>query len=283
MRVIYLDEIFLINFFADYLLLLATAKIAGVTVKRKYMLLAAIIGGAYSVTAQFSEFTFVTSAVYKIASAVIMAIIVFGRRKSFFRILLIFLAVSAAFAGAVMGVSLFGGSIYGKLSGPVTFEVFALSFAVCWFVFSFAFNRAAHLRTVGCIYRMDVFSGDKKTSFSALGDTGNTLTDPMTGEGITICQVCDVEELFDKEHRKTLKRLPELGEARVFELLKDEGEKLHLFLVPYKTVGKKNGMLIAFRPSEIYKNGKKMSGGLIGIVPDGITEGRGYSAITSAE
>jgi len=196
---------------------------------------------------------------------------------------MIFLAVSAAFAGAVMGASLFGGMPYGNTAEPVKFEIFVFSFAACWFVFSVFFRQAVKHRADGNVCSMEVRMSGRIISFSALTDTGNSLADPMTGESVTICSINDAAELFDKKQKEILKKLSGFEETEIFQMLKRSGGEVPFFLIPYKTVGKSSGLLIAFRPDEIYKNGKKTPGGLIGIVPKGIVEGKGYSAVTGVK
>ena len=46
--VVYLDSVFLLNGLMDYLLLLAAARLAGLGLKRRRYLLAAMFGGAYA-------------------------------------------------------------------------------------------------------------------------------------------------------------------------------------------------------------------------------------------
>ena len=49
MTVIYTDSVFFLNMLMDYLLFLATARLAGVPLHRKRYFLAAFLGGSYAV------------------------------------------------------------------------------------------------------------------------------------------------------------------------------------------------------------------------------------------
>ena len=48
MTVVYLDSVFTLNTLMDYLLCLATARLAGIPLRRGRYLLAALAGGAYA-------------------------------------------------------------------------------------------------------------------------------------------------------------------------------------------------------------------------------------------
>jgi len=280
MRVIYPDEVFFINFAADWLLLTATAHLAGVSVKRRRVAPAALFGGLYAVAVQFTELGFAATTLFKLAAAVTMALIVFGGQRHLLRLTLLFLAVSAAFAGAVMAASLLGAP-GGGMTEPVSFGVFFVSFAVCWAVFSLVFRQMAKHRTTGTLCAMTVREGAKTVAFAALVDTGNGLTDPMTGEGVTVCRVGDMEGLFPERVRTLLRRSGTAGAAETFRALRGAG-MTRFFLVPYATLGQREGLMLAFRPEEIRKNGRPC-GGLIGLVPDAMIDGKGYAAVTGGE
>ena len=51
MTVIYLDELFLLNFVVDYLLLLAAGRLSGEVLRRGWLALGAAIGAAYAAAA----------------------------------------------------------------------------------------------------------------------------------------------------------------------------------------------------------------------------------------
>ena len=145
MQVVYMDTLFLINFVVDYLTLLLTAKICSVSIPRLRIALGALAGGVYSGMPVFEMFRFLADPIIKIAAGILIALLVFGGQRKFFRICLAFFAVSAAFGGAVLAVSLLGGTelTAGGLYVPVNFKVLALSFALSYAVFSLIFKRAA--------------------------------------------------------------------------------------------------------------------------------------------
>ena len=49
MTVVYIDSVFVLNTLMDYLLCLVTARLAGIPLRRRRYLLAALAGGGYAV------------------------------------------------------------------------------------------------------------------------------------------------------------------------------------------------------------------------------------------
>ncbi|MGM9522356.1 MAG: sigma-E processing peptidase SpoIIGA [Oscillospiraceae bacterium] len=281
MYVIYADELFLENLLIDYILLILTAKLSGTPVRRLRVLAAALIGAAYSALTLISGLGFVTSAVFKLAVGVIMVMVVFGGSRRFIRICLIFFALSAAFAGAVMAALLMsGGGIYDLSFGHVTFGVLCLSFSICYCVFTLVFRRIVKHSATGEITQVVIENGGRRVKVAALVDTGNALVDPISGGAVTVCSLESICELFDEPTLRILRSAK--GPTEIMEQLGSRSGGIRFCLVPYSAVGTKSGMLLAFRPESVIRGGKRQKGGMIAIAPEGIAEGNGYSALTNA-
>ena len=75
MTVVYIDSVFLLNGLMDYLLLLATARLAGIPLRRRRYLLAALTGGLYAAAVFFPGCGFLASGPVKLAAGVLLALI----------------------------------------------------------------------------------------------------------------------------------------------------------------------------------------------------------------
>ncbi|MFR4973109.1 MAG: sigma-E processing peptidase SpoIIGA [Butyricicoccus pullicaecorum] len=103
--VIYLDVLAAVNLAMDYLLLLATARIAGVFVPRMRLLIGAAVGAAYAVCAVLPATTFLQNGLCELAAGVGMVALVFAPCKGrLVRVSVVFGLVSCACAGAVMAL-----------------------------------------------------------------------------------------------------------------------------------------------------------------------------------
>lgn len=75
MTVIYTDSVFFLNMLMDYLLFLATARLAGVPLHRKRYFLAAFLGGSYAVACFLPGAGFLCHTAVKAASGILLGLV----------------------------------------------------------------------------------------------------------------------------------------------------------------------------------------------------------------
>lgn len=227
MDVIYLDSLFGLNLLIDYCLVLASARVCGVVLRRWRYALAALIGALYAALMVLPGFGWLANGMMKLALGAAMALIAFGGEAHLVRCTVVFFAVSAAFGGAVYAASMLAGVSPG--SGTlvtVSGRVLALSFAACYAAVSLVFRRRAkaadrEVRTV------TVTLSGRSVTLRALRDSGNDLHDPVSGLPAAVVERAAV--------------LPECA-GRVV-------------LLPYRAVGVTGALLPAFRPDSVKIDG----------------------------
>ena len=181
MDVIYLDSLFGLNLLIDYCLVLVSARVCGVVLRRWRYALAALIGALYAALMVLPGFGWLANGMMKLALGAAMALIAFGGEAHLVRCTVVFFAVSAAFGGAVYAASMLAGVSPG--SGAlvtVSGRVLALSFAACYAAVSLVFRRRVRaadreVRTV------TVTLAGRSVTLRALRDSGNDLHDPVSG------------------------------------------------------------------------------------------------------
>ncbi len=99
MTVIYVDTLFLLNAMVDYLLLLASARLAGEPLARLRFLLGAALGGLYAVAIFLPGLSFLARPPCRLAAAVLMVLAAFWKSRRLLRQVVIFFALSCAFGG----------------------------------------------------------------------------------------------------------------------------------------------------------------------------------------
>ncbi len=276
LTVIYADELFLENLVVDYALFLMTAKTTGTPLRRWRALLASALGGAYALAAALTGLEFLPGAAFKLTAGVLMAMLVFGGGERFLRLCLTYFALSAAFAGAVMAFVLLGG---GALEpGCVSFRGLMASLALCWAVTALFFRGAARRHVSGELSELTVKLGARRVTFTALADTGNALEDPLSGQPVTVCSLEALSPLFDRDTVRILRDTPDPVEA--LPLLR--GRSPAFRLMPYRSVGASEGLLLVFRPEELWRDGRRLKDGLIAVSVAGLVPGKGYAALTNA-
>lgn len=186
---IYLDSLFALNAVIDYFLLLCSARAAGAVLRRWRLALAALLGGAWAVACVLPGMGFLTYAPMKLVPAVFMALIAFGGERRLWRCLVIFLAVSAAFGGAVWAASMLTGTdaYGGQVYVPVSMRVLVLSFALCYAAVSLVFRRIGK-RAEREILPLVVTLGGKSVALRALRDTATAL-DPVSGRAAAVAEL----------------------------------------------------------------------------------------------
>lgn len=276
MKTVYVDEMFLLNLIINYFVLLATAKLCALPLKRVRFAISAAVGALYSVSLLFEAFGFLASPILKLALGFLMTIIAFGVDIKLLKPYLAFLAVSAAFGGAVYAASIFAGkNIRDGFYINASMRVLALSFALCYLVLTLVFKRfgksyAREIRSV------KVSLCGISTEFKALRDTGNELYDPLSGLPVMVLDVATAGKLLPEHLIASLKTgVPEFIEA----VSTEEAYRAKFRLVPYSAVGVKIALLPVFRPDGLWVDGKENKNTLVGISPTILCNNSEFSAV----
>lgn len=268
---VYLDQAFLLNALVDYFLLLAAARLAGETLYRGRMGLSAGLGGLYAAMTYLPGWGFLTHPLCKLASAVGMTLLAFGRSRRLLRVSLVFFGVSAAFAGGVLALQLFAGG------GPVLdLKTVLLSAAVCYALVPLVFHRT--VRHAGQELAVaELRLGERSCRVTALVDTGNTLTDPHTGRPVMVCEGEKVAGLFPEGERPTAAELMDPVGA-----LERRREERRWRLLPYRAVGVDHGLLLAVKTDGARVGREDYGPILVALSPTPVSDGGGYSALIGA-
>ncbi len=276
MKTIYADEMFLLNLIINYFIILATAKLCALPLKRLRFALSAVVGAIYSVSLLFPPLQFLVSPILKLALGFLMTVIAFGVEGKLIKPFLAFLAVSAAFGGAAYAASLLAGqNLGGGLYINASMRVLLLSFAVCYFVLTFVFKRFTK-RGSREIRSVKVALCGRMAEFKALHDTGNELYDPLSGLPVMVMGVNEARKLLPERLLDALK----VGVPEFIQALGDENVLCARFrLVPYSAVGVKMALLPVFRPDALFIDGVEEKNALVGFCPTVLCGNSEYSAV----
>ena len=285
MTVIYVDTLFLLNALVDYLLLLAAARLAGEPLRRLRFALGAALGGLYAVAIFLPGLAFLAHPLCRIASAALMLLAAYGGSRRLLRQGLLFVALTCAFGGGVVAIGLLGGTGLslgnGVFYSALDLKIVLLSAAVCYGVLTLAFQRLArHSADDGGLVDIKLKLADRSAALTALVDTGNTLTDPVSGRPVVVVEGERAGPLFPQEHRPTAADLadPAAALARL-----GTGEWRGRFrLLPYRSVGVDRGLLLAVRLDELELDGQGRGPVLAALSPNPVSDGGGYQALIGA-
>ncbi len=271
-----MDDMFLLNLVINYLLLVATAKLCALPLKRGRFALAAALGAAYSVALLLPSMGFLSSPVIKLSLGAVMILISFGSNKSLLKPYLAFLCVSAACAGAVIAVSLLTGTPAenGYYIGA-SMKTLILTFAAAYFVLTLVFSRITKRRSREVLTASIVLCS-KTHNFTALRDTGNELFDPISRLPVMVMGLDAATALLPSDCLAALY----LGASDFIQSLSTYPElKSRFRLVPYSAIGTKSGLLPVFRPDSLTINDKETKNLLVGLSPINLSPDNEFSAI----
>ena len=282
MTVIYLDELFLLNFVVDYLLLLAAGRLCGEVLRRGWLALGAAVGAGYAAAAFLPGLGFLLHPLCKLAAAVLALLAGYGRSRHLLRVGLVFFAVSAAFGGGIFALQLLGGQGLtlrsGILYSAMDLRLILLSAAGCYVLISLVLQRTArHTAARRELAPVLLTLEGRRVALTALVDTGNTLTDPATGRPVMVAEVEKVAGLFPAGQAPSGEELRCPVDA--LERLGRQGWQGRCRLLPYRAVGVECGMLLALRLDGAKVGTEDYGRLLLALSPTPLTDGGGYSAL----
>ena len=285
MTVIYVDTLFLLNAAVDYLLLLASARLAGEPLARLRFLLGALLGGLYAVSLFLPGLSFLARPPCRLAAAVLMVLAAFWRSRRLLRQVVIFLALSCAFGGGVLALGLLGGRgltlSNGVLCSGMDLKIVLLSAAGCYGALTLIFQRTGrHTAPSGELRPVRLTLGERQVSLTALVDTGNTLTDPATGRPVLVAEADCVEELLPPGIRPSPADLRD--PAGALGRLEDPWRR-RFRLLPYRSVGVDRGLLLAVRVDQVRVGEEDRGPMLAALSPTPVSDGGGYRALLGAD
>lgn len=255
MPVIYLDVLFGVNYLINFSLLMATGIISSQKIVWWRTLLGAFVGTLYCLVILFPKLLFMQVLFIKILVSFLMVWISYrGNIKSILKLLGLFYIVSFAFAGIVLGtVFLQGGQIV-QQNGIFYFKLPFVLLLCSMFIGGILLFRVGRAiiqkRSLKDLYATVLIGcSGKHVVLSGFIDTGNGLTEPLSGLPVMIASKKSLEPLFGREK---LNRLICLND-----------DTLKLFLLPCSTVAD-SGMITAFMPDSLSINGVEKRG-LVGI------------------
>ena len=116
MTVVYLDRVVLLNLAVDYLLLLATARLAGLPLRRRRLGLCAALGAAYAAAVFLPGCRELAHPLCRLAAGTAMCRLAWRRERHPWRLTALFFLLSGALAGLLLAMGLAAGSPEALLS-----------------------------------------------------------------------------------------------------------------------------------------------------------------------
>lgn len=211
MQVVYADSFLCFNALADYLLLHLTAAFAGLRVRRKRLILAALLGAVYALSALVWRGLWLLPPM-KLLISFFMVRLAFGKAPLLLRRWLFFLLVSAAFSGFTVMLRNFAGAE----GVPFSFAVFAVTAVFAYALLSFSFRGSGEAILRREIIRTQISLEGKTLTLHTLLDSGCSLKD-KDGKRVLIAEKSALAELpYEPTEQVRFESLGGGGELKAF-------------------------------------------------------------------
>jgi len=242
LTVIYADTFFIINFAADYLILIVSSGLFGRKIKVARAVFASSLGSLYAIAATYFCIGKVIGILLNIIVSVVMCRICTGKCtfKTLFRYLCTFYIVSFISGGVLTALSNLLVSVSSRVDRSVPFPVLLLVSSAMCFVFMFTGKKlASGFRATKIEAEIRMNGVTEKVCLVC--DTGNVAVDPYNGKYVIIVRKKCLDRMLCSENVSIEKAL-ENGY---------EQNSVKLRLIPIKTaVGE--GLMTAFSPEKLF-------------------------------
>ena len=181
---VYIDELLLVNFITDYLLLRLAGHFSRKRLCRWRVALGAAAGAVYAAVCALTRAEWPVWLPVKLAVGVGMCAVGFGPGRGFMRTVGWFFLFSAALGGGVWALSVFSGGRLGYLRGAVYFTLPAWKLLILagalWGLFELLARLPGAKTAGGAVYRKaELFCGGGRAEVKVLVDSGCFLRGVM--------------------------------------------------------------------------------------------------------
>lgn len=235
---IYLDLVFLLNFFFDFILLYATSKVLKNIVKLRRLLLGSLVAST-SIFLLFIELNSLSLFFLKLIISIFIILVTFGKRN-FLKNISYFYLISIILGGALYLLNIsFNYKNKGILfiNNGLSINLVLTIIVSPIIIFSYAKEVILYKNTYGNIYEVLIKINGQKYKLKGMIDTGNQLVDPYKKRCVILVN----------------NNIDIIGEDFVF--------------VPYKALNT-NGIIKCFKPNSVVVGNKEFSNCLIGVSKD---------------
>lgn len=203
--VVYIDVLFCLNAIGTLFQLLAAGSLCRRPMRTWRTVLSSVLGGGGAVLVFFLPPAVPLQIAAQLCGACLLCLLCFGRcpPRTWFKLVGVFLLVGAAYAGCAAAVwYLLEPAALVMQNGVIYFELspFVLigATAGCYLLLSLI-SRLCRRQPQQTPRLLELTRGARTVSVRALLDTGNTLVEPISGDGVIVVSAQAVSPLFGAE------------------------------------------------------------------------------------
>jgi stage II sporulation protein GA (sporulation sigma-E factor processing peptidase) len=254
---VYADVLFAVNFTMDGIILWTVAKLTRQRVKLLRLALGALaMALPYCILVLAAPYNTVISLTASVVMLTLGLVIALKPRKFKKLLLQVSLGYIASFAIGGLGLALFYLTDLPFLAYTVMETLSWKLVAVCVIGSYAAVKVIVRLTEYIAVKRQMLTSvsvrvGDCNTAFEALVDTGHTLYDPISNSPVIIAEFEQVKHFLPEKLQTLFNEKNENDLSLLIQSSDGGGFAGRLRMIPFKSLGRANGMLIGFKPDYV--------------------------------
>lgn len=256
---VYAEYLLIENTIINYIILYVTKKITRTETSKLRLFLAALTGSVYTLVAFFPSLQFLVKFSIKFSISILIIIIAFNpeRLNLFFKQIAAFYMVSFAFAGAIIGIFyILTNNInltafsFKDSDELIKFLMIGIGVSTLLIKYTLKFYQT-RVTKENYLTSMIIGLNNREVELTALIDTGNSLREPISQRPVIIAEYNALEDILPSLVRDMYIEEKELDLNFMVEVMEEIGDDIKLRLIPFKSIGNENGILIGFKPDSI--------------------------------
>ena len=281
--VVYVDIIFIENLIMNYAILYTTFLVKRVKVSKIRILISSIIGAIYSIIIFVPKIEKINNIITKIIISLLMIRIIHKEKKikEFIELVLMFYLISFTIGGLTFAISFLKKGQIHSYNNSLIIEFPVISSIIGLFIGTFliknVFKNMKHLiKKDDIFYQLEIYIEKKKSSINAILDTGNMLKDPITKAPVIIVNKNSIKNILPQELLYNIETI--LG-GDCLGTLNNEKIAKRITIIPYKSLGNENGMILGVKPDKIIIEDKVIKNVVIGVYDKELSKRKKYDAL----
>lgn len=239
--------VMLLNGMVNFLLLAGTNRVCGCAPGYTGAMAGALLGAVYAGACLLPGFDFLGNTFWRIVSLILMVLLAYGMERSAVRRGAMFVLLQLALNGLLATERGFASALLAAVGLLV----------IC--LIGFRGGGGGYVPVTVC-------HRGNRVELVALRDTGNTLTDPVTGSPVLVIgaqAACKLTGLTVEQLKKPVESMGLIPGLR---------------LIPYQTVGQTGAMMLGMRIKDV-RIGSWRGSSLVAFAPEGLRETGKYQAL----
>lgn len=290
---IYIDVLFMENLLINYIILLLVSKVSNKDVLPLRLFASSIIGAMYVVLMIVCpNVEILYTVLFKVLLSVIMVKVAFSlvNFREFVKYVCMFYVATFVLAGGMFFFIYLGNSggivkngvVYMFINSKNSFFIKAVLTVSLTLKVIINYIRSRSIREK-LIVPIDLRVDDKDISINALLDTGASLNDPISNHPIVVVEFRSIQSLLPKEVRDIFKESKSNDLKFVIDSIEGSKWFRRFRVIPFNSLGNKNGMLIGFTADNVKiardRESKEFSNVVIAVYEELLTGGNSYQAL----